>query len=98
MAIILVPIRNLFQEELHIVNERILPFVEEHARSCMQGLQVHQAVANAALTNDFVDALGDVEQLHAVAGDPIQDTIKDLITARGAGLRGLRFGFQYLDF
>src|SRR5579863_2550477 len=98
MTVVLIPIRHLLQKMFHVVNESVLPLIEEDARSGVQRLQVHQAVTNAALAHDFVDSLGDVEQLHSLTGDPVHDPTEYLVTPGGTSLRRSRFHFKYLNF
>ena len=39
---------------------------------------MHDAIADAALADDLIDAIGDVDELRAVAGDPIQHPVEHL--------------------
>jgi hypothetical protein len=50
----------LFEEAADVLNQRILPLVEKHGSGGMQRLQVHNPVANSALADDLIDAVGDV--------------------------------------
>src|SRR5206468_2910613 len=68
---------QLFEEVLDVLQQRVLPLVDEHRRGGVQRLQMHDAVPDAALANDFVDAVRDVDQLRTVAGDPVHDAVED---------------------
>src|SRR5260370_572215 len=54
VAIGIVAVDHALEECAYIVHEGVLPLVQKQRRSSVQGLQVHQAVANAALAYAFV--------------------------------------------
>src|SRR5258708_30609334 len=60
VAIVVVAVDDALEEGPDIVQEGVLPLVQEQRRRGVQGLEGHQAVANAAFTNDVVDAVGDI--------------------------------------
>jgi len=77
------------------MQQRVLPLVDEDGRRRVQRLQMHQPVLDSALAHDLVDAVGDVEQLHPVVRNPVEDAAKDSVAALrmemafvGAGGRG----------
>src|ERR1039457_2329568 len=87
VAIVVAAVDDALEEALDIVEKRLLPFVQEQRGRGVQGLQVHETVANAALADDVVDAIGDVEQLQALIGDPVDDAAKDPISGNGQCLQ-----------
>src|SRR5579871_1592638 len=74
-------VNQIVQKVLDVVQQCVLPFIDEDGCRGMQRLQVHDAVANPALAHDLVDSIGDVDQLHALVGDPIHHTIEDFDSA-----------------
>jgi hypothetical protein len=67
------------------MQERILPFAEEDRRSGVERLKVNDSIAYSALAYDFVDSLGDIEQLHTIDCDPVDDAVEDLVSRREHG-------------
>jgi len=62
---------------LNVVQQRILPLIDEYGRGGVEGLQVNHAVPDAAFADNFVDPVRDIDQLHAVVGNPVNDPIED---------------------
>jgi len=88
MAPVGVRVDQLVQELFDVVQQSVLPLIDEDGRGGMQRLQVHHAVADPALAHDVVDAIGHVDQLHAIVGDPIYDAVKNLKTRHRLRLAG----------
>ncbi len=76
-----------FEKILDVVQQRILPFVDEDGGGGVQGLQMYDAVANAAAANYLLDTVRSINQLHAVICDPVDDASEEFESAernRGA--------------
>ena len=76
------------EEEMNTAQQRILPFVNEHCRRRVQGLQMHYPVAHTAAAHNLVDSLRDVQQLHPLRRHPIDNAIEYAKSRRGGRLRG----------
>src|SRR5712692_6312513 len=77
MAPALIARHHLVQKRPHIVQQCILPLVNEYSGCCMERLQVNKSIPDAALVYDLVNAIGNIDELHALACDPIHDTVED---------------------
>ena len=81
LRIIVTPVEftrhRLVQKGFGIVHQRVLPFIYENRRGGVERLQVHNAFAHAALANDLVDAVSDVDQLHAIVCDPVDNPVEN---------------------
>jgi hypothetical protein len=73
-------LHHLAKECLHVVAECILPFVQEDSRRRVERLQVNQAIANTALSDDLIHTVGDIQQLHPFSGDPVDNPTEDPVT------------------
>src|SRR5690242_10508847 len=62
---------HLVQERLDVVQQCVLPFVEEDSGGSVKGLQVNQPVADAALAHDLVDEVGSVDKMQALVRNTI---------------------------
>lgn len=69
---------QIVEEGPHIVQQRVLPLVDEDRRGGMKRLQMHHSFPDSALADDLVDAIRDVDQLHPIAGDPVHDAVEHL--------------------
>src|SRR5579872_5166395 len=86
----------IFQKALHVVQQGVLPLVEKNGGGGMERLEMDNPVANAALADDLIDAVGDVDQLRAIARDPVEHPVKDLEpTRQRPGL--FRYYFNFRD-
>src|SRR5215212_6037441 len=70
------PRHYILEKSLHVLDQRILPLVQKHGRRGVERLQVDDPVANPALSDDFVNAVGNIDELRAVAGDPVEHTVE----------------------
>src|SRR5438128_7152690 len=95
----LIPAHHFLEQGSDVVQQRILPFVNEHGCGGVQRLQMHNAVADAALAHDLIDAVRNVDELQALAGDPVRDAAEDFESARSSASRSIlrrRFDFRCL--
>lgn len=82
VAPIAISVNQAVQKCADVVEQSVLPFVDEDGRGGVQGLQMYDAIADAAFADNLVDAVGDVDQLHPLIGNPIDDAVEDLKTGR----------------
>ena len=88
------PQHHIFQKRSDIVQQRVLPFIDKHRCGSVQRLQVHDAVANPALVDDFINPVSHIDELQPIVGNPVYDSVENLESP----LRGrLRCVFRY-DF
>src|SRR5207247_3569102 len=101
MAPIRFPRHHILEKALHVLQQGILPLVQEYRGGGVQRLQMDDAVAHAALADDLIDAVRDVDELHPVIGDPVQHPVEHLESPRiwrhGSG-RSSGVIRRYLDF
>ena len=90
---------ELLEQGPDVVQQRVLPLVDEQTGRGVQRLQMNRAVSDAALAYDLVDPVGGIDQLELLVRNPVDDTHESLDT-RHAGrlLRFDRIGFHGLGF
>ena len=62
VAPIAVAADGLFEQSADVVQQRVLPLVDEDRRGRVERLQVNDAVLHLALADDLVDAVGDIDE------------------------------------
>ena len=77
MTIIALTFNDFIEELPHVADKSVLPFAEKHSGGRVKTLEMDEAVANSALSNEIVHAIGDVQHLHAVVGDPVEHAVED---------------------
>ncbi len=60
VAIVDASVHHLLEEPLHVVQECVLPLINEDSGGGVQSLQMNETIADAALTDDFIDTLSHV--------------------------------------
>jgi hypothetical protein len=76
--------------------QRVLPFVEKYEAVVWSDWK-RQLPCNAALRNNPVDAVGDVDELRTIVGDPVKHPVKDL-EARRRSFGIVWYYFNFRDF
>ena len=81
MPVVVLALDDVVKELPNVMEQGVLPFIQEHGGRGVERLQVHQSVTYPTLPNDLIDAISDIQHLHPVLSNPIENSAEDLIVA-----------------